>query len=148
MKLRVVWIGKTKNPQVAKLCADYISRIGHFLPLEITEIKEAQGGIQAQSSKILSALNASDRVTVLDSRGASWTSDQLAGFVQQHMTSDPRRLSFVIGGPEGLSDEVKRRADIQWALSPLTFTHELARVLVLEQLYRALSIIRNLPYSK
>ena len=148
MKLRVVWIGKTKNPQLAKLCTDYISRIAHFLPLEITEIKEAHGGIRAEGAKILASLSPSDRVAVLDTRGASWTSDQLANFVQQHMTSDPRRLSFVIGGPDGLTDEVKRRADVQWSLSRLTFTQELTRVLVLEQLYRALAIIRNLPYSK
>jgi 23S rRNA (pseudouridine1915-N3)-methyltransferase len=64
------------------------------------------------------------------------------------MTSDSRRLTFVIGGYEGLSDKVKKRSDIQWSLSPLTFTHDLTRVLLLEQLYRALTIIRNLPYSK
>ena len=148
MKLRVVWVGKTKNPQLAKLCADYISRIGHFLPLEIAEIKEPRGRIQAESEKILSALHASDRVAVLDPKGTAWTSDQLAKFVHQHMTLDPRRLTFVIGGPEGVSDKVKKRADIQWSLSPLTFTHELTRVLVLEQLYRALSIMRILPYLK
>ena len=73
---------------------------------------------------------------------------QLAKFVQQHMTSDPRRLTFVIGGYEGLADSVKSRADVQWSLSSLTFTHDLTRVVLLEQLYRALSIIHNLPYSK
>jgi 23S rRNA (pseudouridine1915-N3)-methyltransferase len=64
------------------------------------------------------------------------------------MTSDPRRLNFVIGDYAGLPDEVKKRADVQWSLSPMTFTHELARVLLLEQVYRALSIIHHLPYSK
>ena len=61
---------------------------------------------------------------------------------------DPRRLTFVIGDFGGLPAEVKKRADVEWSLSPLTFTHELARVLLLEQLYRALSIIHNFPYSK
>ena len=138
MKLRVVWVGKTKNPQMAKLCADYIERIEHFLPLEIAELKE---------SRVLSALG-SDRVVVLDPKGKSWTSEQLASFVEQHMTSDPRRLTFVIGDYEGVPDEVKTRADVQWALSPLTFTHDLTRVLLLEQIYRALTIIRNIPYSR
>ena len=139
MKLRVVWVGKTKNPHISKLTADYADRIKHFLPLEIAEVKE---------QKILSALDTSDRVVVLDPKGKPWTSEQVAKFLQQHMTSDPRRLTFVIGDFAGLPPEVKKRADVQWSLSSLTFTHELARVLLLEQLYRALSIIHHLPYSK
>jgi 23S rRNA (pseudouridine1915-N3)-methyltransferase len=139
MKLRIVWVAKTKNPQIAKLSNDYAERIKHFLPLEIAEVKE---------QRILSTLDSSDRVVVLDPKGKSWSSGQFAKFLQQHMTSDPRRLSFVIGDFAGLPPEVKERADVQWSLSPLTFTHELARVLLLEQLYRALTIIHHLPYSK
>ena len=139
MKLRIVWVGKTKNPQQAKLCEDYIGRIRHFLRLEIAEVKEA---------KLLAELDSSDRVVVLDPKGKSWTSEQFAKFVQQHMTTDPRSLTFVIGDFAGLPPEVKKRADVQWALSPLTFTHDLTRVLLLEQIYRALSIIHNFPYSK
>jgi 23S rRNA (pseudouridine1915-N3)-methyltransferase len=139
MKLRIVWVGKTKNPEIARLSTDYVSRIKHFLPLEIAEMKE---------QKILSALDGSDRVVVLDPKGRSWTSEQFAKFLQQHMASDPRRLTFVIGDFAGLSPKVKERADVQWSLSALTFTHELARVLLLEQLYRSLTIIHHLPYSK
>jgi 23S rRNA (pseudouridine1915-N3)-methyltransferase len=139
MKLRIVWVGKTKNPQIASLSTDYATRIKRFLPLEIAEVKE---------QKILSALDGSDRVVVLDPNGKSWSSEQFAKFLQQHMASDPRRLTFVIGDFAGLSPQVKDRADVQWSLSALTFTHELARVLLLEQLYRALTIIHNLPYSK
>jgi 23S rRNA (pseudouridine1915-N3)-methyltransferase len=139
MKLRAVWVGKTKNTHIAKLCDDYAERIRHFLPLEIAEVKE---------EKTLSAVDAADRVVVLDPKGRSWTSDQLAKFVQQHMTSDPRRLTFVVGDYAGLPADIKKRADVQWSLSSLTFTHELARVLLLEQLYRALSIIHNFPYSR
>lgn len=148
MKLRVLWVGKTKNPQLAKLCADYASRIEHFLPLNIVEVKEPKGGMRAEAEKILAAVDGSDRVVVLDPKGKFWTSGQLAKFIQQHMTSDPRRLTFVIGGYEGLEDSVKDRSDVQWSLSPLTFTHDLTRVVLLEQLYRALSIIHNHPYSK
>ena len=139
MKLRVIWVGKTKNPQLAKLCEDYAGRIKHFLPLEITDVKEA---------KLIAALDASDRVVVLDPEGTPWTSEQFAKFIQQHMTSDPRRLTFVIGDYAGLPQNVKKRADVQWSLSPLTFTHDLTRVLLLEQVYRALSIIYNFPYAK
>lgn len=135
MKLRVVWVGKTKNPHTAKLCEDYAARIKHFLPLEIIEAKEPK-------------IDAADFVVALDPNGKPWTSEQFAKFIQKHMTSDPRRLTFVIGDYAGLPDEVKERADVLWSLSPLTFTHDLTRVLLLEQLYRALSIVNKFPYSK
>ena len=139
MKLRVVWVGKTKNPHIAKLCEEYAGRIRHFLPLEIVEVNE---------SKLLRALDSADRVVVLDPKGNAWTSEQLAKFVSRHMSADSRRLTFVIGDFAGLPAGIKSRADVQWSLSPLTFTHDLARVLLFEQLYRALSIIHNFPYSK
>ena len=119
-----------------------------FSPLNIVEVKEPKGGMRAEAEKILAALGESDRVVVLDPKGKAFTSEQLAKFVQQHMTSDSRRLTFVIGGYEGFADSVKSRADVQWSLSSLTFTHDLTRVVLLEQLYRALSIIHNLPYSR
>jgi 23S rRNA (pseudouridine1915-N3)-methyltransferase len=139
MKLRVVWVGKTKSPPVVKLCDDYVARIKHLLPLEITEVKEG---------KILDAVDDSDRTVALDPKGKPWTSEAFAKFIQQHMTSDPRRLTFVIGDYAGLPENLKKRADVLWSLSPLTFTHDLTRVLLLEQLYRALAIINNFPYSK
>ena len=139
MKLRVVWVGKTKNPQLAKLCEDYIGRIKHFLPIEIAEVKE---------TRLPAALDPSDRIVVLDPKGKSWTSAKLAEFLQHHMTADPRRLTFVIGDYDGIPPDVKKLANLEWSLSPLTFTHDLTRVLLLEQIYRALSIARNFPYSK
>ena len=139
MKVRVVWVGKTKNPNAAKLCQDYAGRIRHFLPLEIVEIKE---------ERLLSVLDTSDRVVMLDPKGKTWTSEQFAKFIGHHMTADPRRLTFLIGDYAGLPAAVKSRADLQWSLSPLTFTHELARVFLLEQIYRALSIIHNFPYAR
>ena len=139
MKLRIVWAGKTKNPQLAKLCDDYIARIKHFLPLEIVEVKGAS---------LLGTLEGPDRVIALDPRGTAWTSEGFAKFIQLHMTADPRRLTFVIGDYAGLPEAIKARADMLWSISPLTFTHDLTRVLLLEQLYRALAIINNFPYSK
>jgi 23S rRNA (pseudouridine1915-N3)-methyltransferase len=139
MKLRVVWVGKTRNPQLATLCEEYIARIKHFLPLEIAETKPG---------RLAAALSSSDRIVVLDPAGKTWTSNQFAAFIQQHMTSDSRCLTFVIGDYAGLPPEVRKRADVQWSFSSLTFTHDLSRVLLFEQLYRALSIIHNFPYSK
>ena len=147
MKLRVVWIGKTKERNLASLVADYRGRIERFLPLDIVEIKDPKRP-QDEGSKIMAVLGSSDRVVALDPVGKSWTSEQLASFMSTHMRGDPRPLTFVIGGFDGLSPEVKRRADLSWSLSPLTFTHDLCRVLLLEQLYRALAIIHHHPYSK
>ena len=144
MKVRVIWIGKTKDPNLAKLASDFTARIRRFLPLEITELKDSR----TEDKKILGALDASDRVVILDERGATWSSAQLAAFVGKHMNKDPRRLTFVIGGHAGLAESVKQRADQAWSLSPLTFTHDMTRVLLLEQIYRALTIINNHPYPR
>jgi 23S rRNA (pseudouridine1915-N3)-methyltransferase len=135
MKLRVVWIGKTKSPPLARLCEDYIERIRHFLPLEVSEVKQPK-------------IAPGDRVVALDPNGKSWTSEAFAKFIERHMASDPRRLTFVIGDYDGLPEGVRQSADVLWSLSPLTFTHDLTRVLLLEQIYRALSIIHRFPYSK
>jgi len=152
MKLRVLWIGKTRDRNIGQLISDYASRIEHFLPLELVEIKEPRVDEakrqEAEGEKMLAALDSSDRVIVLDPRGKSWTSPQLSEFIAKHMREDPRRLNFVIGGFSGIADSVRKRADTMWSLSPLTFTHDLCRVLLLEQLYRALAIIHHHPYSK
>ena len=152
MKLRVLWIGKTKDGNLTRLIDDYAARIGRFLPLEIVEAKEPRveeaKRVAAEGEKILGSIDASDRVVILDPGGKRFSTDQFAQLVAKHMREDPRRLSFVIGGFSGLSEPLKKRADVVWSLSPLTFTHDLCRVLVLEQIYRALAIIHNHPYSK
>jgi 23S rRNA (pseudouridine1915-N3)-methyltransferase len=152
MKLRVLWVGRTKNRHLTALIEDYTARIRHFLPLDTVEVKEprenATNRIQAEGEKLLAAIGQSDRVVVLDLGGRSWTSEEFARFLQRHMSEDARNLTFVIGGHAGLSEGVKERADLSWALSPLTFTHDLTRVVLLEQIYRALAIIHHLPYSK
>ena len=144
MKLRVVWIGKTKDAHLTKLIDDYSIRIKRFLPLDIVELKDTR----SEEEKILAALDPADRVVILDEKGKAWTSGDFAGFVSRHMNEDPRRLTFVIGGHAGLGDAIKKRADAAWALSPLTFTHDIARMLLLEQLYRALATIHNHPYPR
>ena len=144
MKIRVVWIGKTKDANLTVLAADYTKRIRHFLPLEITELKDGRN----EAERILNTLDSSDRVIALDEKGAAWTSKELAAFFAKHMNKDARRITFVIGGHAGLAETVKKRADQTWSLSPLTFTHDMTRVLVLEQIYRALTIVNNHPYPR
>jgi 23S rRNA (pseudouridine1915-N3)-methyltransferase len=153
MKLRLIWLGKTRDPHLAALSKDFAARIEHSLPIEITELKDVKSGdgerrLQDEASRILGALDSSDRVILLDAGGAMWSSSQLADFLGKHMNEEQRRLTFVIGGFGGTAESVRKRADRKWSLSPLTFTHDMTRVLVLEQLYRALAILNNHPYSK
>ncbi len=152
MKLRVLWIGKTRDAHLSALINDYIGRIQRFLPIEVVEVKEVRVDeskrLRSEGEKLLSALDSTDRVVLLDTAGKTFTSAQFAQFVGKHMREDARRLTFVIGGFSGVSDDVTRRANARWSLTPLTFTHDLCRVLVLEQVYRALTIIHNHPYSK
>jgi len=153
MKLRIIWIGRTKDPNLAELSQQFTSRIRRFLPVEITELKDSKSGgdqrrIHVEGQQILEALQSADRVIVLDPGGTLWTSSQLAAFIGRHLDSEPRRLTFVVGGRGGISEAVKKRADRLWSLSPLTFTHEMTRVILLEQIYRALAALRGLPYAK
>ncbi len=153
MKLRIVWIGKTKDAGLANLTTDLLQRLQRFVPVEITEIKDPRTGddrrqMAAEEERLLAALDSSDRVIVLDAEGQTWSSKQLATFVDKHLGGDPRKLTFVIGGYNGLTQAVKDRADKIWSLSTLTFTHEMTRLIVVEQLYRAMCILKNHPYSK
>jgi 23S rRNA (pseudouridine1915-N3)-methyltransferase len=153
MKVRVVWIGKTRNRELASLIDDLLERTQRFVSLDVTEIRDPKTGndlrqLALEEERLLEALDANDRVVVLDAQGQSWSSQQLAEFVGKHLGGDPRRLTFVIGGYGGISAKVKARADRLWSLSRLTFTHEITRLLVAEQLYRALCILNNHPYSK
>ena len=153
MKLRVVWIGKTRSKELSSLIDDFLERLRRFVPTEITEIRDPRAGnderqLAAEEKRLLATLDSNDRVVILDASGQSWSSPQLAQFVGKHLGSDPRRLTFVIGGYGGMTEDVKARAERRWSLSPLTFTHEMTRVLVVEQLYRAMCILKNHPYSK
>ena len=153
MKLRIVWVGKTRNAPLAQLVEDYLIRLRRFVPVDVTEVRDPKLGnekrqMKAEEERLSAVLDSDDRVIVLDAAGQSWSSQQLATFVDKHLRSDPRRLTFVIGGYGGVSEKLKARAERKWSLSPLTFTHEMTRFLLAEQLYRALCILNNHPYSK
>lgn len=163
MKLHFVWIGKTKDRNCAALVDGYLERIKHFAPYEVSELKEQTGGadkresgrhqrhtrmIAAESQKIISAIGRDDFVALLDEKGRELSSPQFAEFLDKRQQTGVKRLSFVIGGFAGVSDEVKQRADFQLALSQMTLTHELARVILTEQIYRAFTLLAGLPYHK
>ena len=153
MRLRFIWTGKTRDARLRSLIEEYRERLSHFVRCEITELRETAGsdpksGIEKDSKRISDALHAGTVAVLLDPQGIEWTSPQLADEVRRWNGNGTREVTFIIGGPLGVSKDFASLADKRWSLSRLTFTHELARVLVLEQLYRAYTIVHGLPYQK
>jgi 23S rRNA (pseudouridine1915-N3)-methyltransferase len=134
------------------LIEDYAERLSHFVRCEVTEIKERgrtdKTGIDNETKRISDALRSGSLTVLLDPAGAEWTSHELAAQVKSWEDNGVKEVAFVIGGPNGFGPELLARADKRWSLSRLTLTHEMARVLLLEQLYRAYTIVHGLPYQK
>lgn len=149
MRFRLVWPGKTKDEHLRSLIEEYLKRLSRFVRVEVTEIRESHNDDRLTvTRRILDAVLRANLVVVLDERGREFTSTQLAEQIQRWEVDSVKEVAIVIGGPEGLTEEVKSRASAQWGLSRLTLTHEMARMLLVEQLYRAYTIIRGLPYQK
>ena len=153
MRLRVIWTGKTRDAHLRALMSDYLKRLSHFVKCEVSELRESSGadkktGIDRDSKRISDGLHAGAINVLLDPEGTEWTSQQLAKEIQRWQVSGTKEVTFIVGGPNGVSAELSARADKRWSLSRLTLTHEMSRVVLLEQLYRAYTIIHGLPYQK
>lgn len=130
---------------------DFSTRIGRYLPLSTVELKEEKGGDprrlrEREGERLLERIPPQSFVIVLDERGKTFGSEEVATLLERHMVQGTGEIVLVLGGPYGLDESVRKRADLLLALSPMTFTHQMARLIVLEQLYRALTIVRNEPY--
>jgi 23S rRNA (pseudouridine1915-N3)-methyltransferase len=153
MRLRVIWTGKTRDAHLRALLSDYLTRLSHFVKCEVSELRQSSGaekktGIDRDSKRISDGLHAGAINVLLDPEGTEWTSQQLAKEIQRWQVSGTKEVTFIVGGPNGVSAELAARADKRWSLSRLTLTHEMSRVVLLEQLYRAYTIIHGLPYQK
>ena len=154
MKLKLVCVGKLTEAWQREAAADYTGRLQRYFPLEITELKEEKGGrkgdipglLRREGERILEKVPEPSLLVVLDERGRSFSSEQLAEKLGEEMLHGGRDWCLVIGGPYGLDLRVKQRADLHLSLSKLTFTHQMARLFLLEQLYRSSTILRNEPY--
>lgn len=154
MKIALITVGKTAYQPFREAIERYASRLPRYIPFELRElpdIKNAKSLSQDQQKRaegqaILAALQPGDRVTLLDERGKEMTSRQLAQSIANLMANHPGRLVIIIGGPYGFSPEVYARANSLLSLSKLTLPHELAKLLAVEQLYRAMTILKNEPY--
>ena len=150
MKFRFVWIGKTKDKNWKALQDDYLRRLSHFVKCEVAEVRESarHEGPEIEGKRILDVLNQKAFVVLLDVSGRKVSSPDLAKEMEGWQLRGLKEVSFVIGGAEGVSSAVGENADYSLSLSFLTFTHEMARVVLLEQLYRAFTIIKGFPYQK
>jgi 23S rRNA (pseudouridine1915-N3)-methyltransferase len=152
MRVHLVWAGKTRERHCAALIDDYLGRIRRFSPLDLTEVREAKGrDEQAQrieSERLIEAVSRDDYVVLLDERGEERTSVEFSRFIAERQQAAVKRLAFIIGPYAGASDELKKAARATMSLSALTLTHELARVILVEQIYRAFTLLAGSPYHR
>ena len=150
MKFRFIWVGKTRDRNYLALQEEYLQRLSHFVKCEIVEVKDSlpHEGNEVDGKRILEKVNQSSFVCLLDVEGRSLSSQKLANEIEKWQNNASKEIAFVIGGADGVSPAVAVRADLRLSLSFLTFTHEMARVILLEQLYRAYTIIKGFPYQK
>jgi 23S rRNA (pseudouridine1915-N3)-methyltransferase len=153
MDVRVFWIGKTRLPGVADLTGEYSRRLMRYCEFRGEEIRPAKrksgaaGGESKEESSMLARSAGSLRV-VLDTTGREWRSEEFAGFFRGLEQRGTRAVTFCVGGADGFSTEFKRQADLLLSFSRMTMPHELARVVLLEQIYRAFTLLAGHPYPR
>lgn len=150
MKFHFIWVGKTRNLHWRSLQEDYLGRLAHFVKYSVTEIKDKyhRSTKESEGNRILEKVNQSSFVCLLDAGGRSISSHKFAKEVEKWQIRGLKEITFIIGGSEGVSFAVVEKANFSLSLSPLTYTHEMTRVILIEQLYRACTIIRGFPYQK
>ena len=145
MKLRVAWIqarpGKDKLRATQSLTAEYLERLARYVATETHEIAS-----EAALLALLEKSRTAPFLILLDSRGKQLSSEELAKFVEKHQSQRTQQLLLAVGGADGFSSEIRKRAQFELSLGKMTFPHELARVMLLEQLYRAFTILKGHPY--
>lgn len=156
MKIRIIQAGSQSDAELSAVADRYVNRIKHFLPVEIVSISPERGRqksddaaiIRAQSARLVAAIPDRGTVVVLDQRGEVLDSLKFAKWLERMTIDSPHGVTFVLGGDTGFDDSVRNRADKLLSLSAMTLPHQLARVILLEQIYRACTLMRNISYHK
>lgn len=154
MEFILLTVGKTATRYVADGIADYSTRLSHYVPFKIMELKDVRSGKsltrdrqkQLEGEELLSKVSSSDMLILLDERGKQFSSMEFSSYLQKILSSGRKRVFFAIGGPYGFSDDVYARADSKISLSKMTFNHEMVRLFFIEQIYRGMTILRGEPY--
>ena len=155
MRIRLIAVGTRMPGWVQEAYGEYVKRLPRELALELVEVplgsrsktSSTANAIAKESAAILAAIGDGDRVIALEVKGKDWSTEQLSQQLA-HWQMDGKNVSLLVGGPDGLSDACRARADVHWSLSRLTLPHPLVRVLLSEQIYRAWTILANHPYHK
>jgi len=152
MKIRFVWVGKTDDREYARGIERYRTRIEAWAKTDErvvrAEPERGDAAAEREARRVLAEIEERDRVVALDENGKLRTTAEFARFLSDHRDRDSRRLVFVVGGASGLDASVLGRADEVLSLSPMTFPHQVARLLLIEQVYRALSVRAGLRYHR
>ena len=135
-------LGKTRRPELRTLLEDYVKRINHICPIEVTEVRDGQAAVKKLD------LDRAATVILLDAAGKTLTSEALAKWLADHRDRGTRELIFLCGDADGFPQVLRQRAHQKISLSAMTFSHELARAMLAEQLYRAFAILSGSPYPK
>ena len=143
VKITIAWIGKTKNSAIQSLTDEYLKRLRQFGEAEGVAVKDETTLLKLCGREGKSTRR---RLVLLDSRGKQLSSEELAEFLRQHQDRNPAPLLFAIGPADGFSKELRQKADFVLSLGKMTLAHELARVVILEQVYRAFTILKGHPY--
>ena len=143
MKLKIAWIGKTKSAAIRSLTEEYLQRIAHYASVESAEL-HSEAALLKQLEKCVA--RTPPFVVLLDSRGRELTSEQFAAFLRRHQDRGTQLLLFAIGAADGFTPAARQAASETISLGRMTLPHELARVVLLEQIYRAFTIVAGHPY--
>jgi 23S rRNA (pseudouridine1915-N3)-methyltransferase len=143
VKLKLAWIGKTKNPAIQSLTDDYLKRIQRYADAEPLQLPDESALLKLREK---SGPRPAHTLVLLDSRGRQLTSEEFAQFLQTHQDRNPQPLVLAIGPADGFSDAARKAAAATISLGKMTLAHELARVVLLEQVYRAFTILKGHPY--
>jgi 23S rRNA (pseudouridine1915-N3)-methyltransferase len=154
MNIKLITIGKTDNKNLQSLIDEYTKRLGYYVKFDleiIPDIKNVKNLSEAQQKEkegelILSKITPTDHLILLDENGKTFSSVGFSEFLQKKMNAGIKTLVFVIGGPYGFSDTVYKQAVGKVSLSEMTFSHQMVRLFVIEQIYRGFTILRNEPY--
>ncbi|EAZ94805.1 hypothetical protein FBBAL38_10212 [Flavobacteria bacterium BAL38] len=154
MNIRLLTIGKTDNKSLQTLIDDYTKRLSFYVKFDleiIPDIKNVKNLSEAQQKEkegelILSKITPTDHLILLDENGKTFSSVGFSDFLQKKMNAGIKTLAFVIGGPYGFSETVYQKAQGKVSLSEMTFSHQMVRLFVIEQIYRGFTILRNEPY--
>lgn len=154
MKIVFVVIGKTDASYLSDAIDVYTRRLAHYIPFEMTVVPDLKNtsNLSEQQQKeregelLLKTLQSGDYIVLLDDKGKEFTSLQFADYIEKKMHVVPKRLVFIVGGPYGFSESVYKAASEKMSLSKMTFSHQMVRLIFVEQLYRAMTILNNEPY--